>query len=232
MRRTKTEMQEYLQRFIGTIPLIIAPRNPYPHKCRPIFVESEIDLEYGLYQIQNIQPNKQYKIIAGFKKAKLEDFIHFDWLMGGGGIPKLFNKRLVEKMQNICPNDFIALPVILINLSDKIAPYENKDFYVVNALNTIDAIDREKSVIDYAYEGDKGRVIKRVYKEDPWQGHLIAFDDSIYSMIYHPKLAKELYPSKQFQFLTPEEDSYWHNWREPDHEQNPKWQERRWRKFK
>ncbi len=232
MRRTKTEMQEYLQRFIGTIPLVIAPRNPYPHKCRPDLIKSEIDLEYGQYQIQNVQSNKQYKIIAGFKKAKLGDFIHLDLLWGGYELPKLFNKRLVEKMQNICPNDFIALPVTLINVSDKVAPYENKDFYVVNALNTIDAIDREKSVIDI-YPSGRERVIKRVYKEDPWQGHLIAFDTSIYnSMIYHPKLAKELYPSKQFQFLTPEEDSYWHNWREPDHEQNPKWQERRWRKFK
>lgn len=231
MRRNKTEMQEYLQRFTGTVPLVIYPYDRYLHKCKPTFVESEIELEYGLNQIQNIQLNKQYKIIAGFKKAKLEDFIHFDWLMGGGGIPDLFNKRLVEKMQNICPNDFIALPVILINLSDKIASYENKDFYVVNALNTIDAIDRKKSVIDI-YPSGRERVIKRVYKEDPWQGHLIAFDTSINGMIYHPKLAQALYPSKQFQFLTPEEDSYWHNWREPDHEQNPKWQERRWRKFK
>jgi hypothetical protein len=231
MRRTKEQLQEYLQRFAGTVPLVIYPNGRYPHKCRPIFVESEINLRRGLYQIQNIQPNKQYKIIAGFKKAKLEDFIHFDWLMGGGGIPDLFNKRLIEKIQNICPNDFIALPVILVNSSDKVAPYENKDFYVVNALNTIDAIDREKSVIDI-YPSGRERVIKRVYKEDPWQGHLIAFDTSIIGMIYHPKLAKELYPSKQFQFLTPEEDSYWHNWREPDHEQNPKWQERRWRKFK
>ncbi|WP_341751168.1 hypothetical protein [Candidatus Tisiphia endosymbiont of Piscicola geometra] len=233
MRITKEQKQEYLQRFVGAVPLVIYPHDPYLHKCKPTFVESEIDLEYGLNQIQNIQLNKQYKIIAGFKKAKLEDFIHFDWLMGGGGIPDLFNKCLVKKMQNICPNDFIALPVILINLSDKIASYENKDFYVVNALNTIDAIDREKSVIRYSFEGDKGRVIKRIYKEYPWQGHLIAFDTSIYnSMIYHPKLAKELYPSKQFQFLTPEEDSYLHNWREPDHEQNPKWKDRKWWKFK
>ena len=28
-------------------------------------------------------------------------------------------------------------------------------------------------------------------------------------MVWHPSLAKELYPSKQFKFLTPEEDSFW-----------------------
>ena len=72
------------------------------------------------------------------------------------GPPCLFNKRLVDKMHKLCPNDFIALPVTLINLSDKLEAYENKDFYIINALNTIDAVDREKSFISYAFEGDKG----------------------------------------------------------------------------
>lgn len=208
---TPEEAKQYLKRFEGTVPLVIYPQSPYPRKCQPTFIESEINLEYGLYQIQNIEPNKQYKIIAGFEKARLEDFVNFDWLMGGGGIPDLFNKRLVDKMQKVCPNDFIALPVTLINLSDKVEPYQNNDFYVVNASNTIDAIDREKSKIHY-YNAQvvMGRVKKKVYKEDPWQGHLIAFDSIGTGMIYHPKLAKELYPSKQFTFLTPEEDNYWH----------------------
>jgi hypothetical protein len=35
-------------------------------------------------------------------------------------------------------------------------------------------------------------------------------------MIFHPRLAKELYPSKQFKFLTPEEDSFWMGGGYPD----------------
>ncbi|MGI4753484.1 MAG: hypothetical protein ACRYE8_07195 [Janthinobacterium lividum] len=186
------QAQKYLQRFGGTEPLVIYSHSYYLNKCSPDLVETDIKLRRGLYQIQNLEPSKTYKIIVGFKKAKLEDFIHFDWLYGGDGVPDLFNKKLVEKMQLICPNDFIALPVTLINLSDQVEPYENKDFYIVNALNTIDAIDREKSIISYAYEGDKGRVLNRIYKENPWQEHMIAFDDSIYEMIWHPKLAKAL----------------------------------------
>lgn len=61
-------------------------------------------------------------------------------------MPDLFNKRLVEKMQKICPNDFIALPVTLINLSNKVEPYENKDFYIVNAVNTLDVLLIEKNL--------------------------------------------------------------------------------------
>lgn len=37
----------------------------------------------------------------------------------------------------------------------------------------------------------------------------MVFESSISKMIWHPRLAKALYPSKRFQFLTPEEDSYW-----------------------
>lgn len=205
---TQEEISKYLKRYEGTIPLVIYPPKIFPRKCEPTLIESDIELKSGLHQIQDIKSNKEYKILAGFEKSKLKDFINFDWLQGGYRMPDLFNKRLVDKMQNICPNDFIALPVTLINLSDKVETYKNTDFYVVNALNTIDAIDKEKSII-YTYSTGTERVEKKVYKEDPWQGHFIAFDRSTLGMIYHPELAKELYPSKQFQFITPEEDSHY-----------------------
>lgn len=105
-----------------------------------------------MYSIKNIDPNKRYKIVAGFNKTKLEEFICHDWINSSGELPMLFNKRLVEKIKKICPNDF---------------------------------------------------------KENPWAGHLLAFESNIGEMIWHPSLAKELYPSKQFHFLTPEEDSFW-----------------------
>jgi hypothetical protein len=202
---TKEEINKYLERFEGTMPLTMHVQQSYPMKCRPILIESELNLEYGMATIQNIELGKECKIVGGFEKAELKDFAHFDWLWASK-MPNLFNKRLVEKMNALCPNDFIALPVILINLSNKVEPYENKDFYIVNALNTIDAIDKDKSGI-YTYPSGRKSIEKRVYKKDPWQGHLIAFDDSIHEMIYHPKLAKALYPSKQCSFFTPDEDS-------------------------
>ncbi|HJD60685.1 MAG TPA: hypothetical protein LFW14_02605 [Rickettsia endosymbiont of Degeeriella rufa] len=52
---------------------------------------------------------------------------------------------------------------------------------------------------------------------------MIAFDDSIYEMIWHPKLAKALYPSKQFQFFTPEEDSYWNHGGFPENYTKESW---------
>lgn len=201
---TQEEINQYLTRFEGNVPLVIYPRGLFSYKHQLHFIESDIYLQFGLSKIENIEPNKQYKIIVGLKKTKLEDFVHLDWFSGGGGIPMVFNKRLVSKIQQLCPNDFIALPVTIINRSDQVEPYQNNDFYIINPFNTLDAIDKEKSITD-EYQGD---VEKRIYKENPWNGHLIAFEESIKKIIFHPKLAQALYPSKQFSFLTPEEDSF------------------------
>jgi hypothetical protein len=208
---TQEEINQYLARFTEITPLVIYGSGKFPSKYQIDFVESDIDLEFGLSPIENIDPNKNYKIVAGFNKIKLEDFICRDSIDASGELPRLFNKRLVDKIQVICPNDFIALPVTIINLTNEVEPYQNNDFYIVNAINTLDAIDKEKSIIHHSYEGDPiPTVKKRIYKENPWQGHLIAFEKNISAMIWHPRLAKELYPSKQFEFLTPEEDSFWH----------------------
>tara|TARA_B110000503_G_scaffold116771_1_gene176169 strand:+ start:13405 stop:14184 length:780 start_codon:yes stop_codon:yes gene_type:complete len=200
---TPEEINQYLTRFEESLPLVIYPRGSFTYKYQLDFVESDIYLQFGLSQIQDINPDKHYKIISGFTRTKLEDFIHFDTLDASGELPMLFNKRLVSKMNRMCPNDFIALPVTIINLSDQIDKYQNTDFYITNPLNTLDIIDKENSNMD-KYQ----RVEKRVYKENPWQGHLMAFEKNIKKMIFHPKLAQVLYPSKQFSFLTPEEDSF------------------------
>ena len=207
---TQEEINKYLARFEGDVPLVISGRGLFTYKFQIHFVESDIDLEYGMCPIQDIDPNKQYKIVAGFNKTKLEEFIDHDWIDDSGKMPMLFNKRLVEKINKICPNDFIALPVIIINLTDQVEAYENRDFYIVNAVNTLDVIDDRKSTFG-TWSDDSKRPKKRVYLYNSWNGHLLAFEKNIRRMIWHPSLAKELYPSKQFAFLTPEEDSFYHS---------------------
>jgi len=214
---TQEEINQYLARFEGDVPLVISGRGLFTYKYQIHFVESDIDLEYGMCPIENIDLNKQYKIVGGFDKTKLEEFIDHDWIGPSGKMPMLFNKRLVDRIKAMCSQDFIALPVTIINLTDQVEAYENRDFYIINAVNTLDAIDKEKSVID-EYE----RVKKRVYKDNLWNGHLLAFEKNIKRMIWHPSLAKELYPSKQFHFLTPEEDSFYHRGL-PEYYNNDSW---------
>ncbi len=65
MKKTKEELEQYERRFEGTVPLVIYPRSPYPKTCLPNLLESELKLRHGLYQIQNIELNKKYNILAG-----------------------------------------------------------------------------------------------------------------------------------------------------------------------
>ena len=219
---TQEEINQYLARFKGDIPLVISGRGLFRPKFQIKLAESEIDLEYGFDSIQDIDKNKQYKIVAGFNEIRLEEFIDRDWINRCGKMPSLFNKRLVEKIKKICPNDFIDLPVTIINLTDQVESYENRDFYIVNAINTLDVIDQDKSTFDVWPSGRKS-VKKGVYIDNPWNGHLLAFEKNIKEMIWHPSLAKELYPSKQFHFLTPEEDSFYRLAGYPDGHNKETW---------
>ena len=94
---TQEEINQYLARFEGDVPLVIYGRGLFTYKFQIHFVESEINLRSGLYQIEDINTNKQYKIVAGFNKTKLEEFIDHDWIDDSGEMPMLFNKRLVKR---------------------------------------------------------------------------------------------------------------------------------------
>ena len=218
---TQEEINQYLARFEGDVPLVIYGRGLFRPKFQIKFVESEINLRSYLEPIEGIVSNKQYKIVAGFNEIKLEEFIDHDWINNSGRMPMLFNKRLVEKIKAMCSNDFIALPVTITNLTDQVAAYENRDFYIINAINTLDVIDDRKSTFD-TWVDDSKKPKKRVYIDNPWNGHLLAFEKNIRRMIWHPSLAKELYPSKQFAFLTPEEDSFYGRGL-PDYYNNDSW---------
>ena len=194
-----------MKRFEDTEPLAITDTKIIYFKYTAELLESELYLEYGHRSIKNIEIDKEYKIVAGLE-LKLEKFVDHDLLVGGSELPNLFHRRVVNKMQEICPEDFIVLPVTITNLDDKVEAYENKDFYIVNALNTLDALDRDQSVIKYWSEKDEGTTRRRVFKDNPWDGHYLAFcRPSLRGMIYHPKLARALYPNKYFDFATADE---------------------------
>ena len=219
---TQEEINQYLARFKGNTPLVIYPRGLFRPTFQIKLAESDINLRSSLYPIKDIDANKQYKIVAGFNEIKLEEFIDHDWIDSGVQIPMLFNKRLVEKIKKICPNDFMALPVTIINITDQVESYENKDFYIVNAVNTLDVIDNEKSTFD-TWADDSKKPKKRAYIDNPWNGHFLAYEKNIRKTIWHPSLAKSLYPSKQFHFLTPEEDSFYHRAGYPDDHNKETW---------
>ena len=136
--------------------------------------------------------------------ARPEEFTKYDFLMGWDTSAFIVHGRVVEVFSEMCPEDFQAFNVEIHNFDPKGEQFVNKEFYLINVLHRIRAIDEEKSEIDYSENG-VAYVDKKVFKEDGMQGHLLARDDLTGQIIFHPKLAKKFRKSKGIQFLSDEE---------------------------
>ena len=195
-----------LEKFNGTKPLLEYPPDNYPRKLYINYIEADFNM--WTMHFQAIE--KSEKIIYGLK-GQPKDFIKYDFLQDlGGGEPGIIcvHKRMLDTMLQMCPNDFEHFNMTIKNLTNKQPAFENKDFYLINALHTIDALDEKKTEIEYWQNGRhlthsiRGRWF---FKENPWDGHMIARDRLSGRVVWHPKLAGEFRNSKGIEFLTDEE---------------------------
>ena len=130
-------------------------------------------------------------------------------------------------MLSLCPEDFQPIPVTLISLNKNVEPFEIKDFFAINVLKCIDAVDQERSVIEWS--SNQIAYIRNLhYKKDPWQdgciGYsengrtaykhyqldkpcLIAIDALSGAIIWHPKLAKHIHHGPK-EFFTIDSEQY------------------------
>ncbi|PCI36118.1 MAG: hypothetical protein COB50_05130 [Thiotrichales bacterium] len=71
------------------------------------------------------------------------------------GTYPIFNKRAISILEQICPNDFQAFPITVINSpkKKKLEPFENHDYFIINITNTVDAIDKDNSTLEYLTDG-------------------------------------------------------------------------------
>ena len=84
------------------------------------------------------------EIIFGIR-GKKEGFIKYDFLYNADGPAFVVHQRVLDKLNELCTNDFQALPIIIKNCALASESFENKDFWLINILNIVDAIDQEKS---------------------------------------------------------------------------------------
>ncbi|MFK7973766.1 MAG: hypothetical protein AB8B66_02740 [Rickettsiaceae bacterium] len=210
-----------MQRFEGTKPLKLWTTEYYPKK---FMVEaanwytdiSEYDIGSSAYIIQKI--DREYNIIVGYKgkatKEQLQELPYLECSVAINCPGYLLHKKVIDIMQRICPEDFEALPVTIINQRKNSQDFEIKDFYALNFLKCIDAIDRQNSIIQWS-ENTVAYVRKLRYKENPWQEGAIsiphkekeekyhhfalekpcklAMDVVTGAYIWHPAVAKELF---------------------------------------
>ena len=134
-------------------------------------------------------------------QAKPEEFCKYDFLLPTMGPAFIVHKRVVDKLTEMCPKDFQAFNVEIHNLDPEGEQFINKDFYLINILHRIDAIDREKATLRLS-PNNMLRVTKKVFREDGMNGHMLARDELTGGILFHPKLAAEFKKSKGVQFLS------------------------------
>lgn len=159
------------------------------------------------------------KIVFGIK-AKPEEFTQYDFLWCPDGPAFVVHKRVLDKFNELCPNDIQALPMILKNLDPKGEQFEDREFRLINVLSIKDVIDREKSGVYYENitdgaisqvpmrRGDMIQFRNRMCLKgiDSLEGSLIARVKEYTShIVFDPSLARHFINSRGVQFLTDEE---------------------------
>jgi len=209
--------EQYLQRFEGAKPIELWTTN-YPLRLQPELIESEIELlgklnsEYSLKRLGH-----QYRIVVGFKKKiRKEEVFGLPYLRANVvGLEHLIHKDIIDRMLQICPDDFEPVPVKIIGTDKNSMPFELDSYYTINVLKRIKAIDEPNS--DFIIDHDGWANIKKFrYKENPWQDGfeigtnvgtseemyppsklekpgMIAIDALSGAIVWHPELAR-LFP--------------------------------------
>ena len=192
------------EKFSGNKPLMESVNDYYPDKYMIKYNKFETPKEFDLYYAIKGErlPEKEYNIVFGIR-ATPEEFGKFDFLWCPDGPAFVVHKRVLDKFNELCPNDIQALPVSIKNLDVKIPKFEDRSFYLINILNIRDVFDK-------SYVISEGRMVpklsKQVFNDNCMKSSLLARDNQFHSsLFFDPSLAKHFIKSKGIQFLTDEE---------------------------
>ena len=180
------------------------------------YVRSNISSKYSRKRLGS-DVNVEIGYVKRIKSEviKKQKYIEASWISAG----TLFQKDIIDQMLEICPDDFEPVAVTLTNWHKESEPFKIEDFYAINVLQVIKAVDETKSVIDWSENGIP-YIHKLCYKEDPWQDGcdtlygpsapkdtnryppkkldkpcMIAIDALSGAVVWHPKLAAILPPN-------------------------------------
>lgn len=138
-----------MKKFTEEKPLFICYKHPDKFLLKYSDVEPDKDFDRLLFRRATPVEDKDYKIVFGCQRPP-EEFTVYNHLTGLEGVSGLvFHERLVHVLQEICPQDFQAFPVTIKNFGKKVEPFENKDYFILNLLHPIDALDKEKSRVRF-----------------------------------------------------------------------------------
>ncbi|RYE05865.1 MAG: hypothetical protein EOP33_01215 [Rickettsiaceae bacterium] len=136
-----------------------------------------------------------------------EELVTYDFLYCNDKTVFMVHKRVLEKLLQMCPDDFEVTPVIIENLKSEPQAFINRDFVSIDVLHKVRAIDKGKTRIRLN-DNDFGSIIIYQYKEDCMDGHLLALDNISLDLLFDPKLAREFANSKGSEFVDSSFDLY------------------------
>ncbi|WP_047220578.1 imm11 family protein [Orientia tsutsugamushi] len=200
MRKTK----KLPNKFYETKPLISIANSIdlYDHHFRTS--------EYSLYRGMpgERMEDKEYNFIYG-TNALQESLIKYDFLSHVDGRARfLVHKRVLDKLQEMCPDDFQAFPATIKNIKKKNPDFENHDYYVLHIIPLIDAIDKDKTMVKVIHE-ERWDIKNLVFKETCMGKHLLARVRYVGIYIFAPELAKEFAYSRGIEFYSDVEHYSW-----------------------
>lgn len=125
------------------------------------------------------------------------------------GNPPIVNRRVLHLLEDLCPVDFQAFPVVIKNENPKLPDFENHAYHLINITHCVDAIDRERSVITYQKNGNIDDLTRLRLIENGLAQHHLAPIDNYHSIILASPQLVALFKKekvKGVRFLTDEED--------------------------
>lgn len=132
-------------------------------------INASIIRDRYVWFLSQIKDPKDYDLI--YHSSMTEEIMlkRYELVQNNGTSP-LVNKRFKDLLQEICPDDVQFFPATIVNADDKMEPFENHDYYVLNICRKVDALDFDKTefkLIDKTKPRSPSNVMSprnRVYK--------------------------------------------------------------------
>jgi hypothetical protein len=193
-----------VDKYIGTKPLFKTVNNNYPENCVIEYIWLQGSNQFDLYEAMRGKKlaDKNYNIEFSTNAMPQDlDKLEFLWCLTGPAF--VVHKRVVDKLNELCPNDIQVFPVTIKNFDESAPKFVNKNYYLINILKLVDVFDK-------SYLITEGRIMpklsKQVFNDNCMQGALLARDNIFHSCIFfHPSLAKHFSQSQDIQFFTEDE---------------------------
>jgi len=131
----------------------------YPQKGHLKYNWREQETDDLIFMRARPVSKQEYNLV--FQCSLEEDkFLKFD-ILPNLSVAPIANKRVIDILFAICPNDFQAFPVTIVN-SPKLSAYENHDYFLINITQEVDSVDRELSYLDLGKDGIDIEYIKKL----------------------------------------------------------------------